>query len=76
MKMRLDIGPSGIIIQGGRGTTLDKLDARFEEQAKDPVLSGKGVFICCAMNSEHKTLVEVLSILYKHGFKRYYIFSM
>ena len=77
MKMRLDIGPyTDAIIQGGRGVTLDVLNARFEEQAKDSELSGKGVFISCSMDSKHKTLVEVLSILYKHGFKRYYLFSM
>lgn len=74
-KRSIDIGRDEIVHAGKGVDDVDALDARFEEIAKDPRLKGKSIYISCASDSEHTTLVEVLSILYKHGFKRYYIFS-
>ena len=75
-KRSIDIGRDEIVHAHKRVDDVDALDARFEEIAKDPRLKGKSIYISCASDSEHKTLVEVLSILHKHGFKRCYIFSM
>ena len=75
-KRSIDIGRDEIVHAHKRVDDVDALDAQFEEIAKDPRLKGKSIYISCASDSEHKALVEVLSILYKHGFKRCYIFSM
>ena len=44
--------------------------------AKDPAIAGKGVCMKCAENSPYCTFVKIMDILYKHGFKRIYVFTL
>jgi biopolymer transport protein ExbD len=44
--------------------------------AGNPETRGKAVSIKCAEESPHKALVNVLDILYKHNFKRVYLWTL
>jgi biopolymer transport protein ExbD len=44
--------------------------------AGNPETKGKTVAIKCAEDSPHKALVNVLDILYKHNFKRVYLWTL
>ena len=80
--LTIEVGPrfegesEGAIIRLRRRTSLAELDSAFGEMAKDPAIAGKSVCMKCAENSPYSTFVKVMDILYKHGFKRVYVFTL
>ncbi len=80
--LTIEVGPrfegesEGEIIRLRRRTSLAELDSAFGEMAKDPAIAGKSVCMKCAENSPYSTFVKVMDILYKHGFKRVYVFTL
>ena len=80
--LTIEVGPrfegesEGAIMRLRRRTSLAELDSAFGEMAKDPAIAGKGVCMKCAENSPYCTFVKIMDILYKHGFKRVYVFTL
>ena len=80
--LTIEVGPrfegesEGAIMRLRRRTSLAELDSAFCEMAKDPAIAGKGVCMKCAENSPYCTFVKIMDILYKHGFKRVYVFTL
>ena len=80
--LTIEVGPrvngesEGAIMRLRRRTSLAELDSAFGEMAKDPAIAGKGVCMRCEPESPYSTFVKIMDILYKHGFKRVYVFTM
>ena len=80
-RLQVDICPSvdgsddGIVLWRRKKVSLEELDSAFGEMAGNPAISGKGVCMKCFEDSPYKTFVKVLDVLYKHGFKRVYVFT-
>ena len=76
------VGPSadgsldGALIYCDKRVSLAELDGNLTNLAEGPETAGKAVSIKCADNSPHKALVNVLDILYKHNFKRVYLWTL
>ena len=76
------VGPSadgsldGAIVYCDKWVSLSELDGILTNLAEIPETAGKAVSIKCADNSPHKALVSVLDILYKHNFKRVYLWTL
>ena len=76
------VGPSadgsldGAIVYCDKWVSLSELDGILTNLAEIPETAGKAVSIKCAENSPHKALVSVLDILYKHNFKRVYLWTL
>ena len=76
------VGPSadgsldGAIVYCDKRVSLAELDGILTNLAESPETAGKAVSIKCADNSPHKALVNVLDILYKHNFKRVYLWTL
>ena len=76
------VGPSadgsldGAIVYCDKWISLSELDGVLTNLAEIPETAGKAVSIKCADNSPHKALVSVLDILYKHNFKRVYLWTL
>lgn len=81
-RLQIDIGPSadgsddGIVVWRRKRVSLEELDSAFGEMAGNPAISGKGICMKCCEDSPYKTFVKVLDVLYKHGFKRVYVFTL
>ena len=81
-RLQVDICPSvdgsddGIVLWRRKKVSLEELDSAFGEMAGNPAISGKGVCMKCIEDSPYKTFVKVLDVLYKHGFKRVYVFTL
>ena len=80
--LTIEVGPrfegesEGAILRLRRRTSLAELDSAFGEMAKDPAIAGKSVCMKCTENSPYSTFVKIMDILYKHGFKRIYVFTL
>lgn len=80
--LTIEVGPrfegesEGAILRLRRRTSLAELDSAFGEMAKDPAIAGKSVCMKCTENSPYSTFVKIMDILYKHGFKRVYVFTL
>ena len=80
--LTIEVGPrfegesEGAIFRLRRRTSLAELDSAFGEMAKDPAIAGKSVCMKCTENSPYSTFVKIMDILYKHGFKRIYVFTL
>ena len=76
------VGPSadgtldGVIVYCDKRVSLAELDDILANLAGNPETKGKAVAIKCAEESPHKALVDVLDILYKHNFKRVYLWTL
>ena len=76
------VGPSadgaldGVIVYCDKRVSLAELDDVLTNLAENPETKGKTVAIKCAEESPHKALVDVLDILYKHNFKRVYLWTL
>ena len=76
------VGPSadgtldGVIVYCDKRVSLAELDDILANLAGNPETKGKTVAIKCAEDSPHKALVNVLDILYKHNFKRVYLWTL
>lgn len=76
------VGPSadgtldGVIVYCDKRVSLAELDDILANLAGNPETKGKAVAIKCAEDSPHKALVTVLDILYKHNFKRVYLWTL
>ena len=76
------VGPSadgsldGALIYCDKRVILAELDDILANLAGNPETKGKTVAIKCAEDSPHKALVNVLDILYKHNFKRVYLWTL
>ena len=76
------VGPSadgsldGAIVYCDKRVSLAELDGILANLAGNPETRGKAVSIKCAEESPHKALVNVLDILYKHNFKRVYLWTL
>ena len=76
------VGPSadgtldGVIVYCDKRVSLAELDDILANLAGNPETKGKAVAIKCAEDSPHKALVNVLDILYKHNFKRVYLWTL
>ena len=76
------VGPSadgtldGVIVYCDKRVSLAELDDILANLAGNPETKGKTVAIKCAEDSPHKALVTVLDILYKHNFKRVYLWTL
>ena len=76
------VGPSadgsldGAIVYCDKLVYLAELDDILANLAETPETKGKAVAIKCSEKSPHKALVNVLDILYKHNFKRVYLWTM
>ncbi len=66
----------GALVYCDKRVSLAELDAILANLAESPETAGKTVAIKCADNSPHKALVDVLDILYKHNFKRVYLWTL
>ena len=81
-RLQIYIGPSadgsddGIVVWRRKRVSLEELDSAFGEMAGNPAISGKGICMKCFQDSPYKTFVKVLDVLYKHGFKRVYVFTL
>ena len=81
-RLQVDICPSvdgsddGIVLWRRKKVSLEELDSAFGEMAGNPAISGKGVCMKCIKDSPYKTFVKVLDVLYKHGFKRVYVYTL
>ena len=76
------VGPSadgtldGALVSCDKRVSLAELDAILANLAESPETAGKTVAIKCEEESPHKALVNVLDILYKHNFKRVYLWTL
>ena len=76
------VGPSvdgsldGVLVYCDKRVSLAELGAIMTNLAENPETKGKTVAIKCDDNSPHKALVDVLDILYKHNFKRVYLWTL
>jgi biopolymer transport protein ExbD len=81
-RLQIYIGPSadgsddGIVVWRRKRVSLEELDSAFGEMSGNPAISGKGICMKCFEDSPYKTFVKVLDVLYKHGFKRVYVFTL
>lgn len=81
-RLQIEIGPSadgdddGVVVWCRKGVSLAKLDSAFRAMADNPAVGGTGVCLKCCGNAPYKTFVNVLDVLYKHGFKRVYVFTL
>ena len=66
----------GAIVYCDKRVILAGLDDILANLAGNPETKGKTVAIKCAEDSPHKALVNVLDILYKHNFKRVYLWTL
>lgn len=66
----------GALVYCDKRVTLAELDDILANLAGNPETRGKAVSIKCAEESPHKALVDVLDILYKHNFKRVYLWTL
>jgi len=66
----------GALVYCDKRVTLAELDDILANLAGNPETKGKTVAIKCAEDSPHKALVNVLDILYKHNFKRVYLWTL
>ena len=80
---RVEIAPSrhdkgnGVVVWCGKCVLLAELDSELGWLANNPsVGGGKGVCLKCCESAPYKTFVNVLEVLYKHGFKRVSVFTL
>ena len=66
----------GALIYCDKLVSCAELDDILVNLAENSETAGKAVSIKCAENSPHKALVNVLDILYKHNFKRVYLWTL
>ena len=66
----------GALVYCDKRVSLAELDDILANLAGNPETKGKTVAIKCAEDSPHKALVDVLDILYKHNFKRVYLWTL
>ena len=66
----------GALVYCDKRVSLAELDDILANLAGNPETKGKTVAIKCAEDSPHKALVTVLDILYKHNFKRVYLWTL
>ncbi len=66
----------GALVYCDKRVSLAELDAILANLAGNPETKGKTVAIKCTEDSPHKALVDVLDILYKHNFKRVYLWTL
>ena len=66
----------GALVYCDKRVSLAELDDILANLARNPETKGKAVAIKCTEGSPHKALVNVLDILYKHNFKRVYLWTL
>ncbi|MBQ3809092.1 MAG: hypothetical protein II840_14190 [Kiritimatiellae bacterium] len=66
----------GALVYCDKRVSLAELDDILANLAGNPETKGKTVAIKCTEGSPHKALVNVLDILYKHNFKRVYLWTL